>query len=91
MEVCVCVYSFSSLWAAVQYAVHIKALSMYIMKVYIERKNMQVQLIPSSKNINFIDVGNFEVGNFSDRSVDKIGLIAIRDVSPLFCAGQSRG
>ena len=57
------------------------------MKVYIERNNMQVQLMPFRKNINFIDVGNFEVGNFGDRRVYKIGFIAIRDVSPpQFCA-----
>ena len=29
-----------------------------IMKVYIERKNMQGKLIPFLTNINFIDVGN---------------------------------
>ena len=33
-----------------------------IMKVCIERKNMQVQLIPFRKNIDFIDGGNLEVG-----------------------------
>ena len=51
------------------------------MKVYIERKNTQVQ-----KNIDFIDFGNLEVGDFRDRHVYESGLIAIRDVSPLFCA-----
>ena len=62
------------------------------MKVYIERKNMQVQLMPFRKKYRvYIDVGNFEVGNFPDRRVYEIGLIVIRDVSPLFCAGQSRG
>ena len=40
-----------------------------IMKVYIERKNMQVQLIHSIKNIHFIDFGNFEVRNFRKRHV----------------------
>ena len=51
-------------------------------------KNMQVQLIPFRKNIDFIDVGNFEVGNFRDRRVYEIGLIAIRDMSPLFCGAM---
>ena len=51
-----------------------------IMKVSIERKNMQVQLIPFRKNIDFIDFGNLEVGNM----FVKLGLIAIRDVSPPF-------
>ena len=55
------------------------------MKVYIERNNIQVELICFLKNINFIDVGNFEVGNFRDRRVYEFGLVAIRDVSPLFC------
>ena len=63
-----------------------------IMKVYIERKNMQVQLIPlRKKNIDFIDVGKFEVGNVRDRRVYESALIAIRDVPPLLCAGQSHG
>ena len=89
----VCVYqilaSFCSLLGSC-YAVHINALSIIIMKVYIERKNMQVQLIPFVKNIDFFDVGNFEVRTFRKRRVYEIGLIAIRDVPPLFCAGQSR-
>ena len=42
----------------------------------------------SLNNIDFIDVRNFEV---RDRRVYEIGLIAIRDVSPLFCAGSSHG
>ena len=51
---------------------------------------MQVELIRFRKNIDFIDVGNFEVGiYFRDRRVYETGLIAIRDVSPLFCAGSS--
>ena len=62
-----------------------------IMKEYIERKNMQVQLIPFSKKYRLYDVGKFEVGNFRERRVYEIGFIAIRDVSPLFCAGQSHG
>ncbi len=49
---------------------------------------MEVQLIPFRKKIDFIDVGNFGVGNFRDRCVYEIGLIAIRDVSPLFCAAM---
>ena len=61
------------------------------MKVYIEGKNMQVQLIPSRKNTDFIGVGNIEVGNLRERCVYEIGLIAIRDGSPLFCAGKSSG
>ena len=51
-----------------------------LMKVYIERKNMQVQLIPY-KIFFFIDVGNYELGNFRDRRVYEIWLIAIGDVS----------
>ena len=54
------------------------------MKVCIERKNMQVQLTPFFKNIDFI--GNLEVGYFRERRV--IGLIAIRDVSPPFSAAM---
>ena len=61
-----------------------------IMKVHIERNNMQVELI-RFRNIDFIDVGNFEVGMyFCDRRVCETGLMAIRDVSPLFCAGSSQ-
>ena len=67
------------------YVVHINAY-VNIMKAYIERNNIQVELIRFRKNIDFIDGGNFEVGNFRDRRVYEIGLIAIRDVSPLFCA-----
>ena len=56
-----------------------------IMKMYIERNNIQVELIRfRKKNIDFIDVGKFEVGNFRDRRVYEIGLIDIRDMSPLF-------
>ena len=65
-----------------------------LMKVYlhIERNNVQVELIRFRKNIEFIDVGNFEVGiYFCDRRVYETGLIAISDVSPLFCAGSSHG
>ena len=41
---------------------------------------------------DFIDVGNFEVGiYFRDRRVYETGLIAIRDESPVFCAGSSHG
>ena len=32
-----------------------------LMKVYIERNDMQVELIRFRKNIDFIDAGNFEV------------------------------
>ena len=41
---------------------------------------MQVKLIPLRKNIDFIEVGNL-VGNFRERRVYEIGLIAMRDVS----------
>ena len=41
-----------------------------IIKVYIERKNVQVQLISFRKqNIDFIDVGNLEVRNVRERRV----------------------
>ena len=51
-----------------------------IMKMYIERNNIQVELIRlRNKNIDFIDVGNF-----LDRRVYEIGLIDTRDMSPLF-------
>ena len=52
--------SFSSLWSA--FTLCVKRI-VNIMKVYIERKNMQVKLIPFRKNIDFIDFGNLEVGN----------------------------
>ena len=55
-----------------------------IMKVYIESKNMQVQLIQFRKKYRLIDVGNFEEGNFRERRFYEIGLIAIRDVPLLF-------
>ena len=51
------------------------------MKVYIERKNNKYH---SVTNIDFFDVENLELGNFHDRRVYEIGLIAIRDVSPPF-------
>ena len=54
-----------------------------IMKLYIEMKNMPVQLIPFHKNVDFIDFGNLEVGNLR---VFESGLIVIRDVSPPFSA-----
>ena len=60
-----------------------------IMKVYIERKNMQLELIRFRKKYDFIDVGNFEVGiYFRGRHVYETGLIAIRDVLSLFFARQ---
>ena len=52
-----------------------------IMKVHIERRNMQVQLIPFRKNIDFIYVGNVEVGNFRERLVYETGLISISPVA----------
>ena len=58
-----------------------------IIKVFIERNNIQVELIRFRKNIDFIDVGNFEVGIYFRDCVYEIGLIATHDVSPLFCAG----
>ena len=55
------------------------------MKVYIERNNIQVELIRFRKNSDFIAVGNVEVGiYFHDRR-----LIAIRDDSPLVCSGAA--
>ena len=75
---------FSSLWAA-DTRMHINALSIGpIMKVY-----KHVELIRFRKNSDFIDIGNFEVGKiqFRDCRVYEIGLIAIRDESPMFCAG----
>ena len=59
-----------------------------IMKVYIERNNKHVELIRFRKNTDFIDIENFEMGiRFRNCRVYEIGLIAIRDESPLFCAG----
>ena len=71
-NVCVCL--------CVSYALHLLLLgSCYAVH------NMQVELIRFRKNINFIDVGNFEVGiYFRDRHVYETGLIAIRDVLLLF-------
>ena len=66
-----------------------KRIVINIMKVYLERNNIHVELIRFSKNIDFIDAGNFEVGNFRDRRVYENRLISIRDASPLFCAGQN--
>ena len=41
---------------------------------------------------DFVDGGNYEVGiYFRDRRVYEIGLIPIRDVSPLFCACSLHG
>ena len=42
---------------------------------------MQVELMRFRKNSDFIDIGNFEVGIY------EIGLIAIRDESPLTSSG----
>ena len=60
------------------------------MKVHIERKNMQVKLIPFRKNIDFIDVGNLDVGNFRDRSVDEIGFIMLSVTCRPHCSVQLR-
>ena len=35
-----------------------------ILKVYIERNTMQMELIRYLKNSDFIDIGNFEVGMY---------------------------
>ena len=52
------------------------------MIVYMEGKNMQLELIRSVKNSDFIDFTNFEVGPcFRDRCAH-----CIRDESPLFCS-----
>ena len=68
--------SFSSLWAAVTLCKLTHCHYNESVGPYIERKNMQVKLIPFLNNIDFIDVGNFEVGEFRERR--EIGLIAIR-------------
>ena len=52
------------------------------MKVYIERKNIQVELIRFRKNSDFMALETLKWENFHDRRVHEIGLIAIRDVSP---------
>ena len=58
-------------WVLVSYALHLLILgSCYtahklivnIVKVYIERNNIQVELIRFCKNSDFVDVWNFEVG-----------------------------
>ena len=52
------------------------------MKVYIETKNMQVQLRPfRKKNIDFIDVGNVEVGKFRKQRVYENGTLTCRHCS----------
>ena len=52
--------------------------SVNIMKEYIERNNRQVELIRfRKKNIDFIDVGIFEMGILS-RPCLKIGLIVLK-------------
>ena len=48
-----------------------------IMKVYIDRNDVQVELIRFRKKNLLIDVGKLEVGNFCDRRVYEIGLISI--------------
>ena len=62
--------SFSSLWAALICTAVIRCAYqriVNIMTLYIERNNMQGELIRFRKNSEFIDVGNFEVGiYFSD-------------------------
>ena len=69
--------SSSSLWSAFTLTVHINA---YIMKVYIEKNNIQVELIRFRKNSAPIDFANFEVGlYFRDRCAH-----GIRDESSLF-------
>ena len=63
--VCVCVYVDLWLWFIVSYALHLLILGSYytvhkrianIMKVYIKRNNIQVELIRFRKNSDFIDV-----------------------------------
>ena len=56
LEVCQILASFNLFWGSC-YAVHINALS--IIKVYIERNNMQVELIRVRKNIDFCEVRTF--------------------------------
>ena len=57
------------------------------MKVNIETNNMQVELIRFRKQYRLIEVGNVEMGIYFRDRVYEIGIVAIRDVSPLFCAG----
>ena len=61
-----CYHRFIQFALASFYAVHIhfvNALSIIIMKVYIQNKNMQFQLTTFRKKIDFIDFANLEVGN----------------------------
>ena len=119
---CVCVLAMRFIyffWAIVTLCTY-KHLIVNIMKVYIERNNMQVELIRFRKNIDFIDVGSatpssmgtshrnhrphIKVGKDAKEEGEELtletskwllsgptffygtGLIAVRDVSPLFCA-----
>ena len=53
------------------YAVRINACLYFILNVYIERNNIQVELKRFRNNSDFISVGNFEVGiYFRDRRAD---------------------
>ena len=70
------------------------------MKVYIERNNIQVELIRFRKKIAILlPLETLKWENFCDRRVYEIGLIAIRDVSPPLgtepwswtCARKRRG
>ena len=91
-SVCACVWVWESamrfiyvFWAAV----HIKR-SVNIMKVYIERNNMQVELIRLRQKISTLltlETLKWEY-TFADWRVYEIWLRAIRDESPLFCAGR---
>ena len=70
MCVCVCGYqilaSFSSLWAAVRCIVN-------IMKVYIERNNMQVEIIRFRKKISPLFTFTFAKIGFQAILVFKLG------------------
>ena len=63
----------------------------FIMKVYIERNNIQVELIRFRKKIaTLLKLESLKWENFRDRRVYEVGLIATHEVSPLFDA-ESRG
>ena len=75
----------------------------YIMKMYIDRNNIQVQLIRFRKKATLLPLESLKWDNFRDRCVYEIGLIATREVSSPFveepwtcarnawCRGSSNG
>ena len=53
---------------------------------------MQVQLIPFSKKYRkLLTLETLKSETLATDVFTKLGSLLIRDVSPLFCAGQSRG